>query len=104
MSNGRLTRREKFQPKVKRQPEENVNEDSCHPSCTADEKQTVESLKRKNHNQRQKGARRQSEESKHRSAYDGSCSLCTADKSQTTADSRKRKELNERQKDASKRT
>jgi hypothetical protein len=38
INNGRLTRREKFQPRVKRQPEENVNEDSCRPSSTADEK------------------------------------------------------------------
>jgi hypothetical protein len=55
INNGRLTRREKSQPKVKRQPEENVNRDSCHLSCVADEKQTAESLKGKNHNQRQKG-------------------------------------------------
>ena len=54
INNGRLMRMEKLQPKVKRQPEENVNRDNCHPSCVADEKQTAESLKRKNHNQRQK--------------------------------------------------
>ena len=48
MSNGRLTRRGKFQPKVKRWPEENVNKGGCplcHPSCTADEKQAAESQK-----------------------------------------------------------
>ena len=58
MSNGRLARMVKFQPKVKRQPEENVDEDGCHlchPSCTADEKQVAESQKWKEHNQRQKG-------------------------------------------------
>ena len=104
INNGRLTRREKFQPRVKRQPEENVNEDSCHPSSAADEKQTAESQKWKNHNQRQKGTWRQYEERKHKPTYDGSYSLYTTDKSQATADSRKRKELNERQKDALKRT
>ena len=97
-------RMEKLQPKVKRQPEENVNRDNCHPSCVADEKQTAESLKRKNHNQRQKGTWRQYEERKHRPAYDGSYSFCTTDESQATADSRKREELNERQKDVLKRT
>ena len=81
-----------------------MNRDSCHPSCVADEKQTAESLKRKNHNQRQNGTWRQYEERKHRPTYDGSYSFCTADESQVTADSRKREELNERQKDVLKRT
>uniref|UniRef100_A0A2N9HJT8 Uncharacterized protein n=1 Tax=Fagus sylvatica TaxID=28930 RepID=A0A2N9HJT8_FAGSY len=50
-------------------------------------KRAAESRKWKEHNQRQKGAWRQYEESKRRPAYDGSYSLCTADNSQTTADS-----------------
>ena len=55
INNGRLMRRGKFQPRVKRQPKENVNEDSYHPSSTTDEKPIAESQKWKNHNQRQKG-------------------------------------------------
>ena len=96
-----FTRKGKFQPKVKRWPEENVNKGGCplcHPSCTADEKQAAKSQKWKEHNQRQKGTWRQYGGSKHRLAYDGSYSLCTADESQATADSWERKELNERQK------
>jgi hypothetical protein len=45
----------KASAKGKKTPEENVNRDSCHPSYVADEKQTAESQKGKNHNQRQKG-------------------------------------------------
>ena len=77
---------------------------SATPFARQTRKQVAESQKWKEHNQRQKGAWRQYEESKHRPANDGSYSLCTADKSQATADSQKRKELNERQKEASKRT
>uniref|UniRef100_A0A2N9ERP7 Integrase catalytic domain-containing protein n=1 Tax=Fagus sylvatica TaxID=28930 RepID=A0A2N9ERP7_FAGSY len=56
-SNGRLARRAKLQPKTR--------------------KRAAESQKWKEHNQRQKGAWRQYEESKRRPAYDGSYSLCT---------------------------
>jgi hypothetical protein len=71
---------------------------SATPLARQTRKRAAESQKWKEHNQRQKGVWRQYEESKHRPAYNGSYSLCTADKSQATADSRKRKELNERQK------
>jgi hypothetical protein len=71
---------------------------SATPLARQTRKRAAESQKWKEHNQRQKGAWRQYEESKHRPAYDGSYSLCTADESQATADSQKRKEPNERQK------
>jgi hypothetical protein len=55
MSSGRFSNKEGSQPKVKRQPEGNVNRGSCHSFHTTNKKQTVDSQERKGLHQRQKG-------------------------------------------------